>query len=371
MKTNKPRLFLYFFVAFFLLFSAETEAQKPFTVVLDAGHGGKDPGNTGNGFKEKEIALNIVLAVGKALEKNKNIKVVYTRKTDVFIELRERAAIANRAKADLFVSVHCNAHSSNAYGTETFILGLDKSQQNLDVAKKENQVIFLEEDYKEQYAGFNPNAPESLIGLIIMQEEYMEQSIEVASYIQENFTKQLKRNNRSVKQGPFWVLHNTYMPSVLIETGFLTNKAEGTYLNSKKGQNEMADAIAKAILKYYTSLPIYAIPDTQQTDASKVIAEHKDNAEEDIYDGVTFKVQIAASSKNLETLPKNFKGLDEISKQKEGNIYRYFYGSTSDYNLIRLKQTLAKQRGYTEAFVVAYKDGKLVKLADILKTKEN
>ena|SRR5690554_2064520 len=133
----------------------------------------------------------------------------------------------------------------------------------------------------------------------------------------------------------------------------------------------MADAIAKAILKYYTSLPIYAIPDTQQTDASKVIAEHKDNAEEDIYDGVTFKVQIAASSKNLETLPKNFKGLDEISKQKEGNIYRYFYGSTSDYNLIRLKQTLAKQRGYSEAFVVAYKDGKLVKLADILKTKEN
>src|SRR5690554_1085534 len=226
MKTNKPRLFLYFFVAFFLLFSAETEAQKPFTVVLDAGHGGKDPGNTGNGFKEKEIALNIVLAVGKALEKNKNIKVVYTRKTDVFIGLNERGVIANKANADLFVSVHCNgATNVSAYGTETFVLGLHKSNENFEIAKKENQVIFLEDNHEEIYSGFDPNSPESLIGLIIQQEDYLIQSIELASYIQENFTQQLKRKDRSVKQAGFLVLLSTTMPSVLIETGFLTNKA--------------------------------------------------------------------------------------------------------------------------------------------------
>ena len=217
MKTKYILLFL------FILCSITVFAQnKPFVVVLDAGHGGKDPGNKGNGFIEKDIALNIVLEAGKILEKNKNIKVIYTRKTDVFIGLNERANIANRADADLFVSVHCNgAKNAAAYGTETFVLGLHKSEENFEVAKKENQVIFLEENHEETYEGFNPDAPQSLIGLIIQQEEYLNQSIELASYVQTNFTNQLKRRDRSVKQAGFWVLMKASMPSVLIEVGFL------------------------------------------------------------------------------------------------------------------------------------------------------
>lgn len=366
MKTKQIPIFLYCLFFLLTLYPTLAVAQKPFVVVLDAGHGGKDPGNMGNGYKEKGIALNIVLAVGKELEKNNNIKVIYTRKTDVFLELHERANIANKADADLFVSVHCNAHSSNAHGAETFVLGLHRSDENFEVAKKENQVIFLEENYEERYAGFDPNSPESLIGLTLMQEEYLGQSIELASFIQNNFTQQLKRNNRSVKQAGFWVLYNTYMPSVLIETGFLTNKSEGAYLNSNRGQREMASAITKAILKYFDDLPDYTTPIETRTPA-EIIEENKHHHKSDIYEGVTFKVQLAASSSDLELKPYNFKGLDEISKEKDGNLYRYFYGSTSDYNLIQLKKKLARQKGYPQAFVVAYKNGKKQKLADILR----
>lgn len=338
--------------------------QKPFTVVLDAGHGGKDPGNRGNGYYEKEIALNIVLKIGEQLEKNKNIHVIYTRKTDVFLELHERAAIANKADADLFVSVHCNAHHSNAHGTETFILGLNKNAQNLEIAKKENQVIFLEDNYHETYGGFDPNAPESLIGLIILQEEYLEQSITIASHIQDNFTKKLNRNNRSVKQGPFWVLHNTYMPSVLIETGFLTNKNEGAYLNSKKGQQEMATAITQAIIDYYDTVKTSYKTNTSENQSDNNTP--KTVPKVDVYEGVLFKVQIAAGSRKLDTKPKNFKGLSMISREQEDGLYKYFYGNTSDYNLIQKLQKEARQKGYSSAFIVAYKNGKRVKLDEII-----
>ena len=369
MKTTQRYFFLYSLLILLMVSPTALFAQDPFVVVLDAGHGGKDPGNMGNGYKEKGIALNIVLEVGKALEKHKDIKVVYTRKTDVFLELHERANIANKADANLFVSVHCNAHSSNAHGTETFVLGLHRSDENFEVAKKENQVIYLEDDYEERYAGFDPNSPESLIGLTLMQEEYLGQSIELASFVQNNFTAQLKRNNRSVKQAGFWVLYNTYMPSVLIETGFLTNKNEGAYLNSRKGQREMADAITKAILKYHDELPVY---DThiETRSSSEIIEENMQHHDTDIYEGVIFKVQLAASSNDLALEPYNFKGLDEISKEKEGNLYRYFYGNTSDYNVIQLKKKLAKQKGYTQAFIVAYKNGQKQKLTDVLKQKK-
>src|SRR5690606_17351874 len=234
--------------------SAAENPITPFVLVLDAGHGGHDHGNKGNGYKESDISLNIVLKVGSELEKLPNVRVIYTRKTDVFVELRERAAIANRADADLFVSVHCNAHHSDAYGAETFVLGLHKSQANFEVAKKENEVIYLEENYEEKYGGFDPNAPESLIGMVLMQEEYLDQSILLASLVQNNIINNLKRKDRSVKQAGFWVLHNTYMPSVLIETGFLTNKVEGAYLNSTKGQAEMSREIANAIKAYVNSI---------------------------------------------------------------------------------------------------------------------
>jgi len=221
-----------------------------FTVVLDAGHGGHDPGNLGNGYLEKNIALSIVLKAGAILEKNPDIKVIYTRKDDTFIDLYVRGEIANKANADLFVSVHCDSHGSNAHGAGTFVLGLHANKQNFEIAKKENSVIYLEDNYQSRYADYDINSPESVIGLTIMQEEFLDNSIALAKAIQDNFSEKLNRNNRKVKQAGFIVLHQTVMPSVLVETGFLTNKEEGAYLNSTKGQIELGSSIAEAIITY-------------------------------------------------------------------------------------------------------------------------
>ena len=243
--------FIHLFVFVFLFFSSNSFTQNvknEFVVVVDAGHGGKDPGNRGNGYFEKNIALNIALNVGEILTQNK-VKVVYTRTKDVFVDLYKRAQIANNANADLFISIHCDAHNSNAYGAGTFVLGLHANERNFKIAQKENSVIYLEENYEQKYDGFDPNNPESVISLVLMQEEYLDQSIVAANYIQEFFVKDLNRRDRKVKQAGFLVLRNTYMPSVLIEAGFLTNKTEGQYLNSSKGQKEISASISKAILK--------------------------------------------------------------------------------------------------------------------------
>ena len=241
-------------ILFFLLCSydksdSDTQTDQ-FIVVLDAGHGGHDPGNLGNGYMEKNIALNIVLNVGRKLESNPDIKVIYTRKDDSFVDLFVRGEIANKANADLFVSVHCDSHTSDANGAGTFVLGLHANQQNFEIAKKENSVIYLEDNYESRYADYDINSPESIIGLTIMQEEFLDQSVMLGKMMQDNFSNNLSRNDRKVKQAGFIVLHQTFMPSVLIETGFLTNKSEGLYLSSKKGQEEMGNAIASAIINY-------------------------------------------------------------------------------------------------------------------------
>jgi len=228
--------------------------SNDFIVVLDAGHGGHDPGNLGNGYLEKNIALKIVLKVGEALAAQPGIKVIYTRKDDTFVDLYVRGEIANKANADLFVSVHCDSHSSDANGAGTFVLGLHANKQNFEIAKKENSAIYLEDNYETRYAEYDINSPESIIGLTIMQEEFLDQSIMLAKLMQENFSNKLKRNDRKVKQAGFIVLHQTFMPSVLIETGFLTNKSEGGYLNSKRGQIEMGKAIADAVVNYKNSV---------------------------------------------------------------------------------------------------------------------
>ncbi|MGB6152436.1 MAG: N-acetylmuramoyl-L-alanine amidase [Pricia sp.] len=260
-NTDLKRLFLFPFggVLVLLLTSFYTNTftdtvdkrnDNKFTVVLDAGHGGHDPGNLGNGYKEKNIALNIVLKAGALLEKNPDIEVIYTRKDDTFVDLYVRGEIANKAGADLFVSVHCDSHTSKAQGAGTFVLGLHANKQNFEIAKKENSVIYLEDDYKSRYADYDINSPESVIGLTIMQEEFLDQSIALAKAIQDNFSKKLNRVDRKVKQAGFIVLHQTFMPSVLVETGFLTNNEEGAYLNSSKGQSQMGTAIAEAVLTY-------------------------------------------------------------------------------------------------------------------------
>ncbi len=363
------------------LTSAETFQKNPdkFIVVLDAGHGGKDPGKHSKyGYKEKDIALSIVLAVGKELEKTDQIKVVYTRKTDVFVELKDRAKIANNANADLFVSIHCNAHHTEASGTETYVLDVGNTNRNFEVAKAENEVIFLEDDYEKHYDGFDPSSPVSSIGISLMQEEYTEQSILLASFIEKNFVNKIKRKSRGVKQASLWVIHQTAMPSVLIETGFITNKEEGDYLNSAKGQTDVSMSIFDAIMKYKKILDQNVGENIYSQSSTPMLVEENDiikpidlETTELIYNNIVFKVQLAASSNKLEPKPLNFNGLNDISREKEGKLFKYFYGYTSDYNKIKQLQTEAQKKGYPSSFIVAYKDGKRIDLNDALKTTAN
>ncbi len=375
MQTKRKYIIVFIvltFITSLTCFTSLHAQDDKFVVVLDAGHGGHDSGNLGNGYKEKNIALNVTLEVGKELEKNKDIKVIYTRKTDVFIELHERANIANRADADLFVSIHCNAHSSQASGTETFVLGEKNTGRNFEVAKRENEVIFLEDNYEQHYEGFDPSSPESTIAIGIEQEVYVEQSIVLARKIEDNFINKAKRKSRGLKQASLLVIRNTYMPSVLIEVGFLTNNKEGAYLNTKSGQSKMAKAIKDAVLDYKKEIDQNvgsSILGTEKLDTETV--ETLENLPL-VYEGITFKVQIAASSKDLETKSYNFNGLSDISKLKVGKLYKYFYGSTSDYNKVKQLQEEAKSKGYTSSFVVAYnKKGEQIALDEALKSATN
>lgn len=373
MKTNSLKVLVLLITG--ILISASTPnknytEKSKFVVVLDAGHGGKDPGNRGGGFNEKDIALSIILKIGAELEKDKNIKVVYTRDSDVFIPLEQRGKIANDAKADLFVSVHCNAHNSQAAGTETFVLGIHRNSTNFEVAKRENSVIFLEENYEVTYDGFDPNSPESSIGMTIMQEEYLDQSILLADFVQKKFTHDLKRTNRGVKQAGFIVLHQTYMPSVLIETGFLTNKEEGPYLNSSYGQTKMADAIVDAIKDYSHNINLGVLDNLEKNAPVEVATkESKLEAFKDNYEGITFKVQLAASSKKLEPKSSNFKGLTPVFREKEGKLYKYYFGASSSYSQIQNLHAEAKIKGYKTSFLVAFKDGDKITVNDALKTQ--
>ena len=353
----RKHLLLYVIIFCNIIFSQS--ANDKFTVVLDAGHGGKDPGNTGNGYYEKNIALSIALQIGAILEKKNNIKVIYTRKKDVFVNLFKRAEIANKAKADLFISIHCDAHNSNAYGAGTFVLGLHANQRNFEIAKKENSVIFQEDNYEQKYGGFDPNNPESVISLVLMQEEYLDQSIKAANLIQDFFTKNLKRKNRNVKQAGFIVLKYTYMPSVLVETGFLTNKNEGKYLNSKRGQKEMSNTIADAIIKYKST-----ISSTFEEQNSNNIFSNETN-------NYYLKIQIASGSKYLELKPYNFKGLNKLSFSRFGNIYRFFYENTRSFNEAKKYLTKAKKSGFKDAIIVAFNNEKRITIDDFLNLTSN
>tara|TARA_B100000795_G_scaffold158062_1_gene118778 strand:- start:82090 stop:83211 length:1122 start_codon:yes stop_codon:yes gene_type:complete len=368
MKTKLLSLLLLVVIgALFASFSViKNDTQKSFVIVLDAGHGGHDSGNTGNGYVESKIALKIVKKVGERLQNEPGIKILYTRTDNTFVTLKGRAAVANKADADLFVSVHCDAFTNNASGASTFVLGLHRSKDNFEIAKKENEVIFLEENYEETYAGFDPNSPESFIGLTILQEEYLDQSILLAGLVQNNFANVLKRKDRSVRQAGFLVLRETYMPSVLIETGFLTNKPEGAYLNSTKGQTEMAREIANGIISYKQNLALGTSGAQNPVITQDEIDEAIKVSEEKIYDDVVFKVQLAAGSKKLSTKAYNFKGLKNVSREKIGSLYKYFYGNTSNYSEIQLLKAFAQEKGYASAYVVAFKDRQKVKLSEVL-----
>ncbi|NRB58978.1 MAG: N-acetylmuramoyl-L-alanine amidase [Winogradskyella sp.] len=362
---------LFTFITYLTSIEVLPAQNKDFVVVLDAGHGGKDPGALSNGYKEKVIALDVVLQLGKALEKTEGIKVIYTRKTDKFIELWRRADIANKADADLFISVHCNSvANSKPFGTETWVLGEKNTDRNFEMAKRENEVIFLEDNYEENYAGFNPSSPESTIAIGIEQEVYVEQSIVLARKIENNFVSKAKRKSRGLKQESILVIRNTYMPSVLVELGFISNKKEGAFLNSKAGQNKMTQALIDAILEFKNEID-QNIGSELGSNTNLELDNSYSQPESLILEDYTFKVQIAASSRDLETKSYNFNGLSDISKQKTGKLIKYYYGSTSDYNKAKLFKQEAQQKGYSSCFLVAYKDGKQVDISEALKSVSN
>ncbi len=376
-KTKVVLTFLLFFFTFI-----NYSQSGVFKVTLDAGHGAHDFGASYNGHVEKNINLAIVLKVGRLLEQNSKINVIYTRKTDVFIDLVERANIANRANANIFVSIHCNANkNTTADGTETYVMGMSKVSSNLEAAKKENSVITLEKDYKQKYEGFDPNSPETMIGFTLMQEEYLDNSIALASKVEDQFAG-LGRKIRGggVKQAPFMVLHKAYMTRILIETGFVSNYSEGNYLDSEDGQNDMARAIANAIISYKNEYfgngeaeaavkpsqrmaenkedtPVKAKP------ASDSVAPKKTQASASI----VFKVQLAVSSRKLELAPKNFKGLKNVTMENLAKNYRYSYGETSDYETARDNLAEAKKKGFNSAFLIAYKNGNKIDIQDAIK----
>lgn len=381
----------------FLLFIANVTYAigSRFVVVIDAGHGGKDTGATRGGYKEKDINLGVVLALGQLIERNhKDVKVVYTRKSDVFVDLDKRADIANKAKANLFISVHTNstaAKSTSVSGADTYILGLARSEENLQVAKRENSVILLEDNYKTKYEGFDPNSPESYIIFEFMTNTFMEQSLQFASFVQSDFRNVAKRVDRGVRQAGFLVLRKTSAPSVLIELGFINNQSEAQFLSTKSGQQSMATAIYSGFRKYKRDFDKkqgkLVVESTEVEDISfddveeETIAVKNDQNEDRISqvpvsekvrnntassnkkiekDQIEYRVQFLVSPRKLSGNSPALKGLSPVSFYKDGSVYRYTYGSTTNFNEITKIQNQVRLK-FKDAFVIRMKNGKRIK----------
>jgi len=353
-------------------FSISLEAQVPYKirkVVIDPGHGGKDPGCNGHHSREKEVALSIGLDLGKKLKAQyPDIQVIYTRDTDVFIPLNERAAIANRNKADLFISIHCNYISvrNRATGSETYVLGLHRAEDNLDVAKRENSAILLEDNYEKTYEGFDPYSPEGHIILSMFQNAHLEQSILFATHVESAFKKLSRLPSRGVKQAGFLVLRETTMPSVLIETGFLSTDTDENYLMKKENQQEMASTILKAFSNYKKEVEEYQEPDISASTPQKATngqATDKDDAKAPTTAKgsleVAYRIQIAASSKS--TIDARYHNIDDLEVIKEGEMYKFLVGYFSSAEAARPRLSALKANGFDGAFIVAYKDGQRIK----------
>ena len=355
--------------------------KDEFVVVIDAGHGGHDPGAIGKKAREKNINLSVALAVGKLIEENcADTRVVYTRKTDIFLPLERRARIANNAKADLFISIHTNALPKGkiARGAETYTLGMARANENLEVAKRENSVILVEENYEEHYAGFNPNSSESYIMFEFMQDKYMEQSVKLAKLIQTQFRTTAKRIDKGVHQAGFLVLRATSMPSVLIELGYISTPDEEKYLNSSNGVANMSRSIYNAFVSYKdqqrkkttpqpTAKTEKQAPETPTDTAAKQPTVKQTTKEEAPKEGdkrPVFKVQIFASSQLLPNGSSKLKGV-KATYYKENGMFKYTYGNTTDYNeILRMRKQISDK--FKGAFIVAFRGEKKIDVQEAI-----
>lgn len=401
MKLNKPYI-LYICTCLWLLFlpSCISDVRgKDFVVVIDAGHGGHDPGASGKITKEKHINLKVALKVGNLIKSNcQDVKVVYTRNSDVFIPLDRRAEIANNAKADLFISIHTNALAKNRTmkGASTYTLGLAKSDANLEVAKRENAVILYESDYQTRYAGFNPNSAESYIIFEFMQDKYMEQSVHLASQMQKQFRQTCRRADRGVHQAGFLVLKASAMPSILIELGFISTPEEERFLYSEAGSSTMAQGIYRAFLNYkreqeirLTGVSRTIVPaeplDIETAATTESPSDNEQQSAEAAASGnrmpasnppagqqktgrsdITFKVQILTASRPLAKNDRRLKGLKGVEYYKEKGIYKYTCGASADYNqVLRTRRSLLPR--FKDAFIIAFRNGEKMNVQEAIK----
>lgn len=392
-KTVKKICFLSLFTLFLSVSSAGIASAGTFTVVIDAGHGGHDAGAIGKYSKEKNLNLSVSLLLGRMIEENhSDVKVIYTRKSDFFLTLQERADIVNKNSADVFFCVHTNANNnSSARGTETYTLRANGSRTdgNLEVAMRENSVMLLEDDYKTRYQGFNPQSVESYIMFDLMQDRYLDRSVQLADLIQREFVK-LGRYNRGVQQAGFWVLYKSACPSVLVEMGFISNRNEETYLNSDKGQKEIASGLYRAFVQFKkdhdkkagiipnaksndsnSNKPAQTtpqtLPDNVKEDKNLPVTDTKDSIEGESSKTKTkkkntiYKVQIFATKDKLKSNSAKFKGLKNTEYYVEKGLYKYTYGKCSTIQEANeIRKSITKK--FPQAFVVEFNDGKRISI---------
>jgi len=378
-----------------IIFNLKINAQnvennyKLKTVVIDAGHGGKDPGAVANKGKEKDITLAVSLKLGKYIENNcKDVKVIYTRKKDEFVELFKRAQIANTNNADLFICVHVNSSKkTDPYGTETYVMGLHKTQGNLDVAMTENSVITKEDNYQNQYDGFDPHSPEAFIIFSLFQNAYLDQSLNFAAKIQEQFSQKAKRLDRGVKQAGFLVLWKTSMPSILTEIGFLSNAEEAQYLLNDTNQNHIALSLFNAFKKYKKELEgitesIEVIENTEvienvnngvpinKTDTASNNLTLFPNYATNNTDSIYFYVQIMSSVKKINAKSEQFKGVKNICELNIDSCYKYTYGKSTVFSeILKIQKEIKTQ--FPDAFIIAIKGGKKIQVNEAIKQTKN
>ena len=429
---------LLLFVALFIVsgttFSQKRELGKVKTLVIDPGHGGDKPGAVGKHCQEKELTLSIAKKFGKLVEDNyPDVNIIYTRTDDTDVTLAERANIANRAKADLFVSIHINSHPTSVpVGMETFVMGLSRSRANMEVAKKENADILLEKGYQDnsEYQGFDPNSPESYVMFSMYQNAFIDKSLNFAQFTQEQYKSNIKTTNRGVKQAEFFVLYKTAMPAVLTEVGFISNPAEEAYMMSDEGQATIAVCLLNAFANYKAQEESVAKPKKMEIDlpgygknkarkptpqgspaadstykaqqqqddalaaailqsqgeevpkadieAPEVPAFHQEEAElsqevnkdEIVIEGVVYRVQFLTSEKPLKEGAKEFKNVTGYQEYKQDGVYRYTMGNETTIAKAKNIQSEMRKKGFKDAFVIAFYNGKRISLQEARELQE-